>query len=293
MKTRKKKIIFHKLKKEIAIHFPFFVTIYRFFFKRKKKTFSGWGLNIYDRNPPWIKNSFSNKAEDFFIKIDKKILELVKKKKFILSQFSKLDNNYRPDIALKELRWRHYIICYTINYLCKFTIPKGNQYNLVELGVHDGMSAFFAASSMKENNKKFKFFLYDSWSKMLEKYLTNKELKSIGSYHYLDFNNVVNNLTIFKENTIFNKGYIPDSFLTGKNPETISWLHIDLNSCKPTIDSLNFFFDKIIKNGIIIFDDYGYNEHLETKIAIDKFLSDKKGTFFHIPTGQGIFYKSL
>ena len=177
--------------------------------------------------------------------------------------------------------------------MCKFSDTKGKPHNLVELGVHDGMSAFFAASSMQSNKKKFKFFLYDSWSKMLEKYLTNTELKSIGSYQYLDFNNVVNNLKVFNKNTIFNKGYIPDSFLTSKNPETISWLHIDLNSCKPTIASLNFFFNKVIKNGIIIFDDYGFNEHLETKIAIDKFLSNKKGTFFHIPTGQAIFYKSL
>jgi hypothetical protein len=87
MKTRKKNIIFHKLKKEIAIHFPILVKIYRFFFKRKKITFSGWGLDIYERNPPWIKNSFNNEAENFFMKIDRKILELVEKKIYFNSVF--------------------------------------------------------------------------------------------------------------------------------------------------------------------------------------------------------------
>jgi hypothetical protein len=54
---------------------------------------------------------------------------------------------------------------------------------------------------------------------------------------------------------------------------------------------LKFFFSKISKNGIILFDDYGFNEHLETKIAVDKYLSNKKGSLFHLPTGQSIFFK--
>ena len=62
-------------------------------------------------------------------------------------------------------------------------------------------------------------------------------------------------------------------------------------STRPTIDSLKFFFSKISKNGIILFDDYGFNEHLETKIAVDKYLINKKGSLFHLPTGQSIFFK--
>jgi len=82
---------------------------------------------------------------------------------------------------------------------------------------------------------------------MLEKNLTDKELKSVGSYHYLNFNNVVNNLKAFKKKIIFNKGYLPDSLATAKNPKTIQWIHIDLNSTRPTIDSLKFFLAKYQK----------------------------------------------
>jgi hypothetical protein len=288
--SRNKKLSIHILKKNISIKFPILIKIYRFFLKRKKKSFSGWGMTIFDRNPPWFKNSFNNVDANFFIKIDQKIIKLVNKKKFILSQYGKLDNNYNPILALKEFRWRHYIICWTINYLCKFTDIKKN-FNLVELGVLDGMTAFFAASQLSKNKRFFKMFLYDSWGPMLPKYLTNKELKSVGSYHYLNFNNVVSNLKSFSKNIIFNKGYLPDSLSTAKNPHNVQWLHIDLNSTKPTIDSLKFFFSKITKNGIILFDDYGFNEHLETKIAIDRFLINKKGSLFHLPTGQGIFFK--
>lgn len=288
--SRGRKLLIHNLKKKISLKVPILIKIYRFFFKRKIITFSGWGMTIFDRNPPWIKNYFNNTGANSFIKFDKKIIQLVSKKKFILSQYSKLDNNYNPIKALKEFRWRHYILCWTINYLCKFTDVKKNL-NLVELGVHDGMSAFFAASQLSDNKIFFKLFLYDSWGPMLAKNLTNKELKSVGSYHYLNFNNVVNNLKAFKKSIIFNKGYLPDSLATAKNPKTIQWLHIDLNSTRPTIDSLKFFFSKISKNGIILFDDYGFNEHLETKIAVDKYLINKKGSLFHLPTGQSIFFK--
>jgi len=243
--SRDRKLLIHNLKKKISLKVPILIKIYRFFFKRKSITFSGWGMTIFDRNPPWIKNYFNNTGANSFIKFDKKIIQLVTKKKFILSQFSKLDNNYNPIKALKEFRWRHYILCWTINYSCKFTNVK--KLNLVELGVHDGMSAFFAASQLSENKIFFKLFLYDSWGPMLAKNLTNKELKSVGSYHYLNFNNVVNNLKAFKKSIIFNKGYLPDSLATAKNPKTIQWIHIDLNSTRPTIDSLKFFLAKYQK----------------------------------------------
>ena len=288
MKTRKNKILFHKIKKKISISFPYLVRIYRFFFKKKLQSFSGWGMTIFDRSPPWIKNSSNNEAQNF-IKTHEQIKEMVNKKKFILTQFSKLDNDYSGTKALDEFRWRHYILSFCINYVCKYT--KQKNYNFVELGVLDGMTAFFACSMATLNKKKFRIYLYDSWGPMKSDHLLDSELKSIGAYHYLDVNIVMDNLKKFKKNLVINKGYLPDSLKTAQNPKTVTWLHIDLNSTKPTIDSLKKIFNRIVKNGIILFDDYGFDEHFVTRIAIDKFLKNKNGLFFHAPTGQGIFIK--
>ena len=74
-----------------------------------------------------------------------------------------------------------------------------------------------------------------------------------------------------------------------ENPEKVSWLHIDLNSAEATISALEFFYERIVNNGIILFDDYGGFE--KTRIKIDNFFSDKRGHFINFPTGQGIFYK--
>ena len=81
------------------------------------------------------------------------------------------------------------------------------------------------------------------------------------------------------------------TFETSSNPNTISWLHIDLNSSMPTLKCLDFFYEKLETNGIIIFDDYGWKGYEDTKEVIDIFLNDKKGTFFQFPTGQAVFLK--
>ena len=67
-------------------------------------------------------------------------------------------------------------------------------------------------------------------------------------------------------------------------------MHIDLNSTKPTIDTLDFFFSRLIKGGIIIFDDYGAKNYSVLRNEIDKFLSTKSGILLEIPTGRAIFF---
>jgi hypothetical protein len=143
--------------------------------------------------------------------------------------------------------------------------------------------------------KKFKFnfksYLYDSWSVMKDEYLDRDEKKLSGSYRYLNLSRTKKNLYIFKKNTTFNRGYIPESFKNSTNPKIVSWLHIDLNSSFATLESLNFFWDKIESCGVIIFDDYGSSQYTSTKIVIDKFFENKSGHFFNLPTGQGVFFK--
>ena len=60
--------------------------------------------------------------------------------------------------------------------------------------------------------------------------LIGKEKGQIGNYSYLNIETTKENLVSLGSKVIFNKGYIPDVFKNEKNPDVISWLHIDLNS---------------------------------------------------------------
>ena len=164
------------------------------------------------------------------------------------------------------------------------TFSNNKKINVVECGVCDGLTAFYAMNALKFKNKDFKFFLYDSWSQ----FKLQKD-KDIFDYSYLDVEVTKKNLAEYSEYTIFNEGNIPEIFDKVINPENINWLHIDLNSEEATRHSLNFFYEKLNSHGIIIFDDYGGLD--ETKKTVDIFLKDKSGHFLSLPTGQGVFIK--
>ena len=127
---------------------------------------------------------------------------------------------------------------------------------------------------------------------MLEKDLTIKEnIKTGGDYNYLNIKTKKKNLVDFENYTIFNKGYIPEIFHSAKNPENLSWLHIDLNSSLPTKESLEFFYPKIEKNGIILFDDYSQDGYEETREVVENFFVNKNIIFLHLMTGQAMIIK--
>ena len=66
-------------------------------------------------------------------------------------------------------------------------------------------------------------------------------------------------------------------------------MHIDLNSYKASLSTLDFFYEKVVSGGIILFDDYGGFK--ETQIIVDNFFLEKEGHFINFPTGQAIFLK--
>jgi hypothetical protein len=251
-------------------------------------TFNGWGMITYT-NLPWQNTVNKNSIE--FEKVNNKMKLLVKLNKFKLSQILKEENKNKKKIdhtlnILDQLKWRHYIVY--ISVLLAIKSHKG-KINLVECGVCDGLTIFYVLNALK--NKKYSIFLYDSWKKMKKEFLKKNELHHYGDYDYLDLNNTQKNLKDFKKNLIYNVGYIPQVFEKYNYPKKISWLHIDLNASKPTIDALNFFFKKILSNGVILFDDYNHLSYEPTKLAIDKFFKNKEGQFIALPTGQSIFVK--
>jgi len=252
------------------------IAIKNFFTKESK--FSGWGMEVNHSQPPW--EVLQKESDLNFLETNNKLFNLIKEKKFRLTQFEYFDTNYQK--ILNELKWRHYLV-----YNCALDLSKNTEKpkkTLVECGVCDGLTFFFAASALKFKNINFDAFLYDSWSK----FSFNDE-KDIFDYSYLNVDTTKKNLFEFKKNLTFNEGNIPEIFETTSHPEKIDLLHLDLNSKEATLNSLEFFYEKILSGGVIIFDDYG-RIRVEKEV-IDKFFINKKGNFISLPTGQAIFLK--
>jgi hypothetical protein len=231
---------------------------------------------------PWDEPN-KNSTFQIFEKINNEMFQLIENKKFTLSQFSK-----SPDIfdVLNSLRWRHYLVVYT----SILAISKTKSGNFVECGVCDGLTIFYSFNATKNFN--CKYYLYDSWDGMREQDLVGKEKNRIGNYSYLNIDTTKANLISLGDKAIFNKGFIPEVFKNVKNPDNLSWLHIDINSSISTLESLKYFYEKLENNGVILFDDYSHPNFVEIRKVIDEFLYEKNGNFLHFPTGQAFFIRS-
>jgi hypothetical protein len=247
--------------------------IFDIFFEKPK--FYGWGMRTMHENP-WIDNF----QESTFRKscID------VKNFQFTMAGINKK--------TVDQLKWRHWIVAFATRYAIDFSSQESN--NFVECGTADGITAFFILREIHSRPnfaKNFKMFCYDAWDKMESTSLSTTESKPI-DYSVLNLDSTKENLIEFKDDLTFCKGYIPNSFELFPGPSSISFLHVDINSSKITLEILEYFFDKLTKNGVILFDDYGWSTYADTKNVVDEFFHKKSGTLLKLPTSQAIFFRS-
>ena len=243
-----------------------------------KPRFSGWGMKT-DHQLPWV----DEYDGEVFRKTNVGIKKIFKFNKKMVG----IDEN-----NIDTLLWRHWVVISAIRYSIKFSDSK--DFNFVECGVGEGTSTYFALKEITEQQKitNFHFHLYDAWDTMLQKQLVKNELSNIHTYNELNLNITKSNLHEYEKYIIYHQGYIPDSFKTEpESPNFISYLHIDLNAVNPTMDALEFFYPKLAKGGVILFDDYGWDVYIDTKLAIDNYFKDLPGMLFKLPTGQAIYFK--
>jgi hypothetical protein len=243
--------------------------------------FEGWGMTTEITDPPWVVIAENDTEYGPFLAIQAQIESLLQSGDFIWE-------SNRSITFSRSLMWRHYFVCWSAQY----ALNNDDVADFVECGVGDGFTSFFALKTIELNSSKnVKAYLYDAWGPMRKEGVIPGESAMPGKYAHLDLKRAQNNLSSCNVSKAFNPGYIPDSFLDAENPETVSWIHIDLNALNPTLEALEFFYEKLIRGGVILFDDYGGSNYRQTKIGIDDFCSDKYGRLLALPTGQAMFFK--
>jgi len=246
--------------------------------------FDGWKMATGTRTP-WM-NGGSNKLSKDFSDVDRKLKKLVAEKKIVLTQFNQ--KNVLPE--LEGLTWRHYLVYWSVVYAIGNTKSKSK--NIAEFGVCDGLTVYYAISAAKELQVTFDTYLYDAWDGMKKELLLDSEKSSVGSYTYLNLDNTKNNLhSLGSKFPVYNRGYIPEVFSSAENPDSLVWLHIDLNSAIPTICTLEKFWDRLEVGGVVLLDDFAWPGYEDTQSEVEAW-ADKTGcNIFHLPTGQGMIFK--
>lgn len=155
-----------------------------------------------------------------------------------------------------------------------------------QVGVFRGGSARLIAYAQQGVTNPF--FLFDTFEGMPE---VNK---NIDFHKKGDFANTsieaVQNLFSDVKRAQFCKGFFPQTSAPA-NDQTFSFVYIDVDIYQSVLDSLNFFYPKMVPGGFMVFDDYMGKNTPGVKKALDEFLAGKKEMPILTTIGQCVIVK--
>lgn len=140
--------------------------------------------------------------------------------------------------------WREYFIVASVALAIDSTVQPAKTF-LVEGGVCDGWSAWFALNCATAHSAGAEYCGYDSWEGMREDELLDSEIAKAGSYSYLSVDQTHRNLREFGGNVRLCKGFVPASLVEFDGPPSVHWLHIDLNAARPSVEMVAHFWNRI------------------------------------------------
>lgn len=140
-----------------------------------------------------------------------------------------------------------------------------------ECGVHKGAMSFLICKSNEASAIERTHFLFDSFEGLSTSDRFDGTHWSRGDLS-IDEETVARNLAGCRVQLM--RGWIPARF-----PEvadrTFAFVHIDVDLYQPTLDSLEFFYPRLGKGGIIVIDDYGFLTCPGATKACDEYFAGK------------------
>jgi len=196
----------------------------------------------------------------------------------MIFDFSSWLNNYKSNTG----------ICQTdseFESLYKYVLESNKiEGDLVEVGVYEGGTAKLI-NNFKSKEKKL--YLFDTFQGLvdcipeiditLKNGLFDSEFK-------LDYFNEI----FKKENVEVVKGYFPNSAPEGFELKKFSLVHIDVDTYESTLNSLNYFYEKMSIGGYIVVHDYN-NQWGHTNgvpKAVNEFLNRTQEKIYEVTDSQ-------
>lgn len=142
---------------------------------------------------------------------------------------------------------------------------------ILDIGCMMGGSSFIISKSSPHN----KIIAYDTF----EGFKDNDKYYKKNFFIYKDIKNVILNSKLLKlKNLKIVKGYFPTK--KSLNYNKIKFAHVDVNTYNSTKKIFFYLKKRIIKNGIIVFDDYGIYGNFNVTFFLDK-IKNKFNHEFH------------
>jgi len=250
-----------------------------------------------------IKKIIKNILKIFGLKIhrNKKYLNLINQDDWIpFKERNELIELYYLGLKKSKQEWTDEfskrLRFYSLMQLANKLLKNKEVFDFVECGCWRGHSSYLLSTLIKKNEKKINFHIFDSFEGLSistkeddSYYNQSKEYQKNLIDHFKSSENFLKNdvLNEFDFIKIY-KGWIPERFYEVENSK-FSFIHIDLDLYKPTIKTLEFFYPKLVKGGIIVCDDYNSSQFPGAKNAWDEFFKRNNFDFFYEQPFGGCF----
>lgn len=173
---------------------------------------------------------------------------------------------------LTEIKWRAHIVCWAANQVQEL------EGDFVDCGVWKGILPKTICDYVNFSTLPKTYFLVDPWGLGLNSNVYTEDIYDEVKSRFAEYPNVK-----------LIRGLVPDA-LSLVDTQKVAYLAIDMNGSIPERAALDHFYPKMVRGGVIYFDDYGWN-YPELRATVDEFLSDKPESLLHFPNGTAILIK--
>lgn len=192
-------------------------------------------------------------------------------------EFETLYNMVSNKILLDKKRA---FVLYTLSKNCNFIDG-----NYAELGVYKGAGSKIILEASRNKD----IYLFDTFeglpetNSILDPYWGKGDLNDTSLEEVESFLN--------SRNVLFFKGFFPESAKEIHNDIKFSFVHIDVDIYQSCVDACHYFYPKMTKGGIILFDDYGFLSCPGVRKAVNDFFINKNEQVIYFATGQCMIIK--
>ena len=175
---------------------------------------------------------------------------------------------------------RYFFFNLCIDYLIEEKIDG----NVAEIGVYKGNSAFLLSKFAQIHDKTC--YLFDTFEGFDSRDLIEQDITPAKDVFGDTSLEMVKKL-VGERNTIYVKGYFPESLNQIEGIDDLVLVHIDCDLEKPILSALNYFYPRIRKGGFLIMHDHSSLYWPGAQKAINEFFIDKKEYIIPIPDKSG------
>jgi len=160
--------------------------------------------------------------------------------------------------------------------------------DIAECGSYNGASAYVMCDVLRRRDAIRPVHLFDSFSGLSDPSPADGDQWRAGDLT-IDLEETRANLVEFPF-VRFHPGWIPQTFAAVED-RRFALVHVDVDLYAPTLDSIRFFWDRLVPRGILICDDYGFTTCPGATLALDEFFAGRAEPIVNLPSGGAMVIK--